>query len=67
MNTFILIMVLCSNDTGRCDSYIIDSDLSISDCNQYRIETLIAHKGREEEGKYASYVQSMSCVVEDKE
>ena len=64
MNTFMLVMTLCSSLGNSCDDYVIDYDLSLEDCNQSRIESLIAHSEREKKGVYGSYIQSMSCTVE---
>lgn len=67
MNTFLLVMTLCSSLGSTCDDYVIDSGLSLGDCNQARIEALIKHKEMEDKRAVGSYIQAMTCAVEDTE
>lgn len=68
MNLFVLVAVLCG-DTGQCDYYALDSNLSAYDCDHYftdsgvdMVDGLIT-----EAGYSVANLSSLECVQEDLE
>ena len=71
MNLFVLVALLCT-DSGSCDHYALDSNLSAYECDYYFTDTgvmtvdkLVAIVENEQGNKLS--IKALECVQEDTE